>query len=239
VLDLGAGDGRHSIEASRWPCHVVAVEIDVEVLKIARGWVPRDGDALGLRGPIDFILGDAQHLPFRDGAFDKIMCTEVLEHIPDDKQGIRELHRVARPGGHVAVSVPRYWPERVFWTLSWDYWHSPGGHVRQYRPGQMARYLREQGFIIGAVRYRHAFQAGYWFLRCIFGLKNERRLLPYTVFRFVNWYHRARIARLEQAEALLNLIMGKDMIHYTTKPVTSIDGHAPAIEERAQEARAR
>jgi SAM-dependent methyltransferase len=229
LLDLGSGNGRHTIEACRWPCRVLSVDVDLEELRRARfflrapegmtpfGPYPRH-ERPGTPGRADFILADAQHLPFKDNAFDKVLCTEVLEHIPDDRAGIRELFRVAKPGAAVAVSVPRYWPERAFWALSWEYWHTPGGHVRMYRPGQMARYLQEQGFDVGAIRYRHAFQSVYWFLRCTFGKDQENRLVPRTLWRFINWYHAARPRLVERAEAVANLVIGKDMIHYTRKP---------------------
>jgi len=125
--------------------------------------------------------------------------------------GTATARALSEAGAGVAVSVPRYWPERVFWTLSWDYWHTPGGHIRMYRPGEMARHLREQGFDLHAVRYRHAFQSFYWFLRCIFGKNNERRWLPYTAFRFINWHHRTRVPLLERIERLLVLFAQEDV----------------------------
>ena len=249
MLDLGSGNGRHTIEACRWPCRVVSVDMDAEELRRARYFLraPEGGNPYdhylrqrkeGFPGWADFVLADAQHLPFRDGAFDKVMCTEVLEHIADDKAGIRELYRVAKPGSDVAVSVPRYWPERVFWTLSWEYWHTPGGHIRMYRPGEMARYLREHGFDLHTVRYRHAFQAVYWFLRCAFGKGNENKLLPRTMLRFINWYHRTRPPLLERVEATGNLVIGKDMIHYTRKPAATGGNNRPSPQRSAQETRA-
>lgn len=232
VLDLGSGNGRHTIEACRWPCRVISVDVDAEELCRSRYFLRAPEGASpyqrytqqhkeGVPGWADFVVADAEHLPFRDGAFDKVICTEVLEHIPADQTGIGELYRVAKPGAEVAVSVPGYWPERVFWTLSWDYWHTPGGHVRLYRPGEMARYLRKQGFDLHTVRYRHAFQSIYWFLRCTFGKNNETRLLPQAVSRFIDWYHGARPSLLERMEAVGNLIIGKDMILYTRKPATT------------------
>lgn len=233
VLDLGAGDGRHTVEASRWPCQVVAVDLDADVLRLARAYT-----VAALPGRADFIVADAQHLPFKDSAFDKVMCTEVLEHIPDDKQGISELFRVAKPAADVAVSVPRYWPERIFWTLSWEYWHTPGGHVRMYKPGEMARYLTERGFVVEKIRHRHAFQSIYWFLRCAFGKDNENRFVPRTMWKFINWYHQRRPKRIEQFEATLNLIAGKDLVHYTKKPAAASANGRQAVEEEAPCARA-
>lgn len=231
VLDLGSGNGRHTIEACRWPCRIVSVDVSQEELRKARYFLRAPSGASpfdhyhdqrkeGFLGWADFIVADAQHMPFRDGAFDKVICTEVLEHIPDDKLGIRELYRVAKAGADFAVSVPRNGPERWFWRLSWEYWHTPGGHVRIYRPGEMARYLNEQGFWVRTIRYRHAFQSVYWFLRCTFGKDNEQSLLPRMVMRFINWYHRRRPRMVERFEATANLIIGKDMVHYGSKPAT-------------------
>ena len=249
LLDLGSGNGRHTIEACRWPCRVISVDVDAKELQRARYFLraPEGASPYERYGPerkdnvlgwADFIVADAQHLPFRDGAFDKIMCTEVLEHIPDDKLGIRELYRVAKPGAPSAISVPRYGPERVFWTLSWEYWHTPGGHVRVYRPGEMARYLREQGFELHATRYRHAFQSIYWALRCTFGKDQERRFVPRMMFRFLSWYHRTRPRPLERVEAAANLIMGKDMVLYGRKPpAAGSDIAAETVEAPASESR--
>jgi len=218
VLDLGCGSGRHTIEACRWPVRAVGADIGRLDLLKAR-YMLADLRRKGIApGYADFVLADAQHLPFKDGAFDRVVCTEVLEHIPDDRAGIRELYRVLRPGGDIAVSVPRYWPEKLFWTLSWDYWHTPGGHVRQYKPGVMHRYLEEQGLQVRLTRYRHSFQTVHWFLRCVFGKDRDDFLPIKFATKFINWHHHLRVPVLERLEATLNLVAGKDMILYARKP---------------------
>lgn len=227
VLDLGCGNGRHSLEAARWPIRVVGVDVVLDDLRKAR-YMLADLDRKGeTPGSVDFILADAQRLPFRDGAFDKVVCTETLEHVPDDLAAISEIDRVARPGADICVSVPAYWPETLFWALSWGYWHTPGGHVRRYRPGEMAALLTRQGLQLSLERRRHAFQALYWFLRCTFGKDNEQALLPKVVFKFINWHHRLRVPILERIEATLNLVAGKDLILYGRKPPGN--GRAPGF----------
>ncbi len=217
VLDLGCGNGRHTLEAARYPVRVVGLDFsrdDLNAAKFMLADLLRKGEA---KGQVDFIQGDAQHLPFRDAAFDKSICTEVFEHISDDRAGIAEFERVTKPNARVAVSVPSYWPETVFWTLSWGYWHTPGGHVRRYPPGEMRRILEGQNMEIEFQRHRHSFQAIYWFLRCLFGKDNEG-FLPVRAFqKFINWHHARRIKLLERVEATANLIIGKDMILYGHK----------------------
>ena len=56
----------------------------------------------------DIKQGDALNLPFADGEFDRVIAAEVLEHIPADELAIAELVRVLRPGGTIAVTVPRW-----------------------------------------------------------------------------------------------------------------------------------
>ena len=72
-------------------------------------------------------------LPVPDASVDRVMASEVLEHIPDDVTAMAEIARVLKPGGRVAVTVPRYGPERICWALSDEYHANEGGHVRIYR----------------------------------------------------------------------------------------------------------
>lgn len=52
------------------------------------------------------VEGDVEHMPFADGSFGTVVCTEVLEHIPDTAAAIREFRRVLRPDGVLIGSVP-------------------------------------------------------------------------------------------------------------------------------------
>jgi SAM-dependent methyltransferase len=179
-----------------------------------------------VKGTADFIIGDAENLPFKDGAFDKSLCTETFEHVPDDRRCIREFLRVTKPGAQVVVSIPAYWPERAYWALSWHYWHSPGGHVRWYRFGEMRKILEESGMTVEFERRRHASQSLYWFLRCIHGLPNENFPPVRLTWKLINIHHNRRIKALEYVETVASLIIGKDLIHY---------GHKRALPVRADE----
>ena len=134
VLDLGCGAGRHAFEALRRGATVVALDTGAAELRGVRemvaamqaaGEVPAGARAVT-------VCGDATAMPFADGAFDRVIAAEVLEHIPADARALREIARVLRPGGQLAVTVPAWLPERICWRLSDDYHNTPGGHVRIY-----------------------------------------------------------------------------------------------------------
>ena len=74
-----------------------------------------------------------------------------MEHIPDDKGVLAEMVRVLRPGGRIAVTVPRYGPEKVCWALSDAYHEVEGGHIRIYRADELLGKMREAG--LRAVRH--------------------------------------------------------------------------------------
>lgn len=216
VLDLGCGNGRHTLEAARYPGRIVGVDISREDLQAAK-FMYDDLKRKGAVGRADFIIGDAQNLPFKDGAFDKSLCTETFEHVPDDRRSIDEFLRVTKPDAQVCVSVPAYWPERAYWSLSWEYWHSPGGHVRWYRPDEMRGILEEHGMTVEFQRRRHASQSLYWFLRCIHGLPNENFPPVKLTWKLINVHHNRRIKALEYIETLASLLIGKDLILYGRK----------------------
>jgi SAM-dependent methyltransferase len=54
----------------------------------------------------DMVQADLQRLPFGDGSFDVVVCSHVLEHVPDDRMAMREIRRVLTPVGLAAIQVP-------------------------------------------------------------------------------------------------------------------------------------
>jgi SAM-dependent methyltransferase len=98
ILDIGAGGGWCSDLLHRLSRRSIAVDISVDMLRIAR--------QRGARGPIPAIAGDLEHLPFCDGSFDKAICLSALHHVPDMGAAVREIHRVLTDRGVVVFSEP-------------------------------------------------------------------------------------------------------------------------------------
>jgi len=231
VLDLGCGFGRHAYEALRRGASVVACDLGVDELRQVRAIAGVMHDA-GHVGPtevgvgtvvLETANGDAQRLPFADGAFDRVIASEVMEHIDDDDTAMAELTRVLRPGGTIAVTVPSLFPEKVCWSLSEDY-HAPkvaGGHVRIYRRQQVIAMLRAAGMVPTGHHRVHALHSPYWWLRCLVG-PNQ----PIADSRLVTLYHRLLSWDIEKAprltrwtERALNPVLGKSLVVYATKPI--------------------
>ena len=122
------------------------------------------------------VNGDALRLPFPDATFDRIIASEVLEHLSGDEQAIAELVRVLRPGGRIAVTVPTRFPERICWALNYRYHDTPGGHVRIYRQHELETKLERSGLTLRGSHHAHALHSPYWWLKCTFGIENTEAL---------------------------------------------------------------
>jgi SAM-dependent methyltransferase len=218
LLDLGCGAGRHAFEAMRRGATVVAFDADAAELKDVKAVSGAMVDAGELvHGEGGVVNGDALALPFPDKAFDRIIAAEVLEHIPDDFGALRELVRVLRTGGRMAVTVPTRWPERVCWAMDHRYHDTPGGHVRIYRQPELEAKLEEAGLVLRGSHHAHALHAPYWMLRCAIGVDNPdawpvRRYHDFLVWELTN---RPRWARI--LDRTLNPVLGKSVVLYTEK----------------------
>ena len=221
LLDLGCGGGRHAFEAARRGARVVALDAGAEEIDAVRavlaamaeaGELDGGGEAMALRG-------DARRLPFADGTFDRVIAAEVLEHVPQDTVAMAELARVLRPGGTIAVTVPRFGPELVNWALSTEYHDVPGGHVRIYRRSVLGRRLRANGLRPVGHHHAHALHSPYWWLKCAVGVRRDDHPVVRAYHRLLVWDITDGPWVTRRADALLNPVLGKSLVVYAQKPI--------------------
>jgi len=218
VLDAGCGEGRHAWEVCReYKCSVCCMDISRESLRKLKYVLYHMLARNEAKGWGNVMLGDALNLPFKDSSFDRIICSEVLEHLTDDEQGIRELVRVLKDGGALVVTVPTYLSELMYWTISKDYYGFPGGHIRRYKTGELLTALRRNQLRVYAIRYEHAFHTIYWLLRCIFGVKNEGALVPSIYHKFLVYQIETKSRFVRLVEGFCNFFFPKSLVIYTRK----------------------
>jgi len=171
VLDVGCGDGRHVAAAAQRGCRAIGVDYDIAELRRARERLRSQR--------VDLVGADASALPFRPGVFDAVICTETLEHLPDDTGAMREVARVLRSGGRLLGAVPSHFTELLFWRLSRGYWDTPGGHVRVYRPRALVVALRRAGLRVEGVRYLHFVDSLFWLRFCLADFVRRQPASPF------------------------------------------------------------
>lgn len=104
VLDAGCGDGVLSVLLALWHPHqkIIAMDISKDAVCATR----EAAKAHGIVDRMVFVVGDAEHLPFKNGVLPAILSCQVLEHLPDFDQGVREIGRVLMPDGIGVIAIP-------------------------------------------------------------------------------------------------------------------------------------
>jgi ubiquinone/menaquinone biosynthesis C-methylase UbiE len=158
VLDAGGGDGYYTKLVSELTnAPITLYDFDENALNSARK---------NLAGKdIKILQGGVEKMPFPDNSFDKIILTEVMEHVPDEHAGFKELYRILKPGGLLAMTVPNYnfpffW-DPVNWIMQNIFNHPIKhsifedffagiwyGHTRLYHVDELRHKLESHKFLV-------------------------------------------------------------------------------------------
>lgn len=164
ILDIGCHDGAllASLEGK------IRVGVDVELL------MPRSG--------VLMVRADGRHLPFCSGWFDQLIALDVIEHVPDDTNLVREMVRVTRPGGKLFVTAPSA-GIRIFPSLLSGWVSARWGH--RWRRGYKQQ---ELGELVGlscsyTLKQWNAPAYRFWYLP----LRLLSALWPTFALRVVDW----------------------------------------------------
>jgi ubiquinone/menaquinone biosynthesis C-methylase UbiE len=192
ILDGGTGRGFY-LRFIREVCNASVVGLELEFQIIRMAW-----QALARLPEISLVNGSLYSIPFPDNSFNKIILSEVLEHVPDDVRALREVARVLKPGGLVAITVPNanypFWWDPINKTLETllDTHIQRGAlaglwanHVRLYTRQQLRQAVREAGLEVAAERAftHHSFP---FIHNLVYGIGKpilEARMLPTGIMK--------------------------------------------------------
>ena len=214
LLDAGCGEGRHCFGSMYRGATVVGLDLDLDAMREASRNLRQRGEEHGRMGAM--LQGDAFHLPFASGTFDRIICSEVMEHVHDYRAAIRELYRVAKPGAKVAITIPTATSEHLYLRLGDEYFESPGGHIRIFRPRDLAEGMAAAGFDTVGCGFAHGFHTPYWVLRSVMHLPDADDSALVRAYRefLIRATGSPLMAKLERA---LNFVCPKSIILYGEK----------------------
>ncbi|MDY6869701.1 MAG: class I SAM-dependent methyltransferase [Actinomycetota bacterium] len=223
VIDVGCGAGRHTFAAYRRGADVIGFDQNAEDLNNvdeilqamkAKGEVPPAAKA-------EVVKGDALDLPYADGTFDCVIASEILEHLPQDTEAIAELVRVLKPGGKLAITVPRWLPERICWLLSDGYHANEGGHLRIYKADELRDKVLAHGLMVTHSHHAHALHSPFWWLKCAVGTSNNDHPAVAAYHKLLVWDMTAAPWLTRRGEKLLDPLIGKSVALYFEKPTVA------------------
>jgi len=175
ILEIGCGTGGNLPILKNWG-RVVGLDCSELALKFCRE-----------RGFNDLVLGKAENTDFPDKFFDLVVALDVLEHIKDDEQALRESNRVLKEGGYLLATVPAY-------PFLWSEHDEALSHFRRYSVSDFCDKLQKSGFKIKKISYLVSFVFplvfGYRILRKNFFPKSDKKnntayvVLPKFINRF-------------------------------------------------------
>jgi 2-polyprenyl-3-methyl-5-hydroxy-6-metoxy-1,4-benzoquinol methylase len=140
ILDVGCGTG-FNVEylQTRGHSRVMGLDFSAEALTFCRS-----------RNLTNCVCGDATRIPLRQETFDVIMAWDMIEHLEDDRQALREFARLLRHGGSVIIFAPAF---NFLWGLQDEVSH----HRRRYTAGELRQKLKAAGLSVKKLTYANMF----------------------------------------------------------------------------------
>jgi len=102
VLEVGCGLGGFCIHIAKEDGESIGLDISRSAIQKAKDLVKQ----FNVQNNIEFIIGDARFVPFKDQSYNIVICSETLEHVEDYEQAFNEIVRVVENSGHIGITVP-------------------------------------------------------------------------------------------------------------------------------------
>jgi ubiquinone/menaquinone biosynthesis C-methylase UbiE len=217
MLDVGCGEGRHIFGIMQEHPEIKCIGLDMDNDSLHKAEEGYEYFKSISNAGAEFIKGSAYSLPFLDNSLDLIVCSEVLEHLHQYNDAVKEIHRVLKPGGKFYASVPASWPEKICWALSKDYQNQPGGHLRIFNQSGLVSEIEESGFKFLSSDRFHSIHAPYWWLRCFFWNTQDSNFFVNGYKKMLERHILKKPFFLDFIDKIFNPFLGKSFSMYFEK----------------------
>jgi len=217
MLDLGCGEGRHIFGLMEKFPDLKCIGLDPHIESLEKAFEGLKFLESISNSKTNFLSGSAYSLPFSDDSFDLVVCSEVLEHLHDYKDAIKEINRVLKPGGQFLASVPAEFPETICWLLSEAYQNQPGGHLRIFKKNELIKEVAEHNFSFESSQRFHSIHSAYWWLRCLFWKSQESNIIIKGYKKILERHILKKPFFLDLIDRIFNPILGKSIAFYFVK----------------------
>ncbi|GMV96700.1 MAG: hypothetical protein AMXMBFR83_10620 [Phycisphaerae bacterium] len=151
LLDVGCGTGTFAAMLAASPLEARIVGLDYAPAMCALA--ARKARAAGAHGRVRHVAADSEHLPFGDGSFDAVTCSNSFHHYPHQQQVIREMRRVLRPGGRLML-IDGFRDNVIGWVVydviisrvEKEVFHAPWSTIHGYFESAGFRDIRRRKF---------------------------------------------------------------------------------------------
>lgn len=148
VLDLGCNAGQLTLKIAKRVKSVIGLEVDVKLLEVANGFLSQSGAK-----NVTFIRGDAnKSLPFKDNSFNKVLCSDVLEHLDKRNFALKEMHRLLKKNGLLFLVTDN--PDTSWKRLQKKYglnYYADFDHKYEYPQQEIIKVLEKKKFAVLSV----------------------------------------------------------------------------------------
>lgn len=167
VLDAGCGYGGRSLRISKdFGAHVISIDLSLNCLKAIK--------STNETSNIDLVYADVQHLPVKDFSIDKIVCTDVMEHVPDVSYTLKGFERALKKSGMIFLLVPSRVSERLYSRIDSKYIEHKD-HLRTFVAKDFFGIVESSGFSVVNIYYAEFFRAVYHLLQVLTGSEFEHQ----------------------------------------------------------------
>jgi ubiquinone/menaquinone biosynthesis C-methylase UbiE len=160
ILECGSG----TCEISEWlqvqGHNVIAMDLCYELLAVSKERSKIRNQEKSNYGNLQYIVGDCEYSPFKDRVFDKIICYNILHHLPDVQGGIQEIYRILKIGGECLVVEPNALnPKRRI--REFRVRRKEGIQERSFYPWVLPRMFKQVGFDVTKYRLTDIYEQIY------------------------------------------------------------------------------